>query len=140
MNLNLEEFIKNNECDYTKNIITEETLKKAEQELELIFGSQLKEYITKYGYLGFESIELYGMNSKQNLESDLCKQTKYLHENFDITKNYIAIQKTNDNIYALVDETDNVYQLNLIQNKIENLNIKLEDYILKIFNEEYENN
>lgn len=136
MNNNLEEFIKNNDCDFTNNLITEEMLKDFEKEIGIEFGPELKTYITKYGYLGFESVEFYGINSNQKNNSDLITQTKYLHENNEISKQYIAIRKESDSIYILIDPNDNIYKLNILDSLIKNLDIKLFDYILETFKEE----
>ena len=48
------EFIKQNDVDYTKNLVNEQELVELEKIIELTFGSQLKDYILSYGYLGFE--------------------------------------------------------------------------------------
>ena len=133
MNNELEIFIKNNECDYTRNIINLEILKTAEQIIGIKFGYQLSEYLLKYGYLGYKSIELYGMNSNQGLNSDLFEQTMYLHNSFEITKPYIVIDKIQDSVYTLIDSNDNIYICDLGKNAIKNVNIKLFDYILKRF-------
>ena len=71
MNNELDNFIKNNDCDYSRNIISSEVLKMAEDTIGIKFGNQLSEYLLKYGYLGYKSVELYGMNSNQGLNSDL---------------------------------------------------------------------
>lgn len=136
MNNELEKFIKNNECDYTKNIINLEVLKMVEETIGIKFGNQLSDYLLKYGYLGYKSIELYGMNSNQGLNSDLFEQTMYLHNSFEITKPYIVIDKIQDNIYTLIDSDDNIYICDLEKNVIRNVNIKLFDYIIKRFEEE----
>ena len=136
MNNDLEIFIKNNECDYTRNIINLEVLKLAEQTIGIKFGNQLSEYLLKYGYLGYKSVELYGMNANQGLNSNLFEQTMYLHNSFEVTKPYIVIDKIEDNIYTLIDSNDNIYICELINNKIRNINIKLNDYIIRRFESE----
>lgn len=136
MNNELDIFVKNNECDYTRNIISSEVLKMAEKTIGIKFGNQLSEYLLKYGYLGYKSVELYGMNSNQGLNSDLFEQTMYLHNSFEITQPYIAIDKIQDSIYTLIDSNDNIYICDLEKNVIRNVNIKLFEYIFKRFKEE----
>ncbi len=136
MNNELDIFVKNNECDYTRNIISLEVLKMAEETIGIKFGNQLSEYLLKYGYLGYKSVELYGMNSNQGLNSDLFEQTMYLHNSFEITQPYIAIDKIQDSIYTLIDSNDNIYICDLEKNVIRNVNIKLFEYIFKRFKEE----
>lgn len=136
MNNELDIFVKNNECDYTRNIISLEVLKMAEETIGIKFGNQLSEYLLKYGYLGYKSVELYGMNSNQGLNSDLFEQTMYLHNSFEITQPYIAIDKIQNSIYTLIDSNDNIYICDLEKNVIRNVNIKLVEYIFKRFKEE----
>lgn len=136
MNNDLDIFVKNNECDYTRNIISLEVLKMTEETIGIKFGNQLSEYLLKYGYLGYKSVELYGMNSNQGLNSDLFEQTMYLHNSFEITQPYIAIDKIQDSIYTLIDSNDNIYICDLEKNVIRNINIKLFEYIFKRFKEE----
>ena len=60
----------------------------------------------------------------------------YLHNSFEVTKPYIVIDKIEDNIYTLIDSNDNIYICELINNKIRNINIKLNDYIIRRFESE----
>ena len=68
--MSLEQFIEENEVDKTTNLVDESVIAEAEGQLQVTFGTQLKQYILKYGYLGYEYAELYGMNSNENLKSD----------------------------------------------------------------------
>ena len=131
----LEKFVKNNIVDYSDKTIDRSKIEYYEGKIDLKMGEQLIEYITKYGYLGYKHIEFYGVNSKQELNSDLIKQTIYLHEYYDITKQYIAIEHVSDNIYATVDSNDNVYICELETRNIKETNLKLFEYILKRFKE-----
>ena len=131
-NTELETFI-NDYCDFTKNIVTNEVLKMVEDGIGIKFGTQLTEYIMRYGYLGFEDKELYGLNSLQGMNSDLFEQTMTLHDYFAITKPYICREKVSEHGYALIDSNDNIYLYNTTTNELKELNIKLYDYILKRF-------
>lgn len=59
-----------------------------------------------------------------------------LHNSFEITQPYIAIDKIQDSIYTLIDSNDNIYICDLEKNVIRNINIKLFEYIFKRFKEE----
>ena len=131
--MSYKEFIKNNDVDYTKNLITEKELVQFEKNTGLTFGMQLKEYILSYGYLGFLSIEFYGINSKQKEKSDLITQTEYLHTYFKKTTQYFAFENIGDGRYVLIDENDNVYSYSLEQDTIQSLDVDLNKYILKRF-------
>ena len=117
-------FIDKNNCDYTKNLINIETLKQIEKELNIEFGKQLTNYLLKFGYLGFEEIELYGINSSQGLDSDMIKQTKYLHQYFEKTIPFVAIGHFDETHYSCVDDKDIVYEYNCKTNEMTNLKYK----------------
>jgi len=131
-NIELENFI-NEHCDFTKNIVTNEVLKMVENGIGVKFGTQLTEYIMKYGYLGYGEKEFYGLNSLQSMNSDLFEQTMTLHNYFTITKPYICVEKVSEHIYSLIDSNDNIYLYNTMVNELKELNIKFYDYILKRF-------
>ena len=128
------EFVKQNDVDFTKNLVKEHELVELEKITGLAFGSQLKDYILSYGYLGFSEIEFYGINSKQNEKSDLITQTVYLHTYFQKTQQYIAFENIGEGRYILVDESDNMYSYSSEQDSIQSLGVDLGEYILGRFN------
>lgn len=130
---NLENFVNVNHCEHAENLISEDLLELAEDQIGLKFGSQLKEYLLKYGYLEYQWVELYGMNYDQELDTDLLEQTLYLHKYYAQTKSLIALESLGNNRYAFVDSNDFVYVCDFNTNSIENQNMKLFDYILKRF-------
>jgi len=131
--MDYKEFVKQNDVDCTKNLINEQELDELEKNVGLKFGSQLKDYILSYGYLGFLAVEFYGINSKQKEKSDLITQTLYLHKYFDKTKQYIAFENIGEGRYILVDENDNMYSYSSEQDSIQSLGVDLGEYILGRF-------
>lgn len=131
--MNLEQFIEENEVDKTTNLVDESVIAEAEVQLQVTFGTQLKQYILKYGYLGYEYAELYGMNSNENLKSDLVEQTKYLHKYYPKTKNYIAIENQGEGDYYLVDQSDMVFEYDTDMGKMTSTGCTLFEYIVKRF-------
>lgn len=131
--MSLEQFIEKNEVDKTTNLVDESVIAEAEEQLEVTFGTQLKQYILKYGYLGYEYAELYGMNSNENLKSDLVEQTKYLHKYYPETKNYIAIENQGEGDYYLVDQSDMVFEYDTDMEKMTSIGCTLFEYIVKRF-------
>ena len=129
----LESFISANNVLHTTRLIDEEQLQKVEEFIGLSFGPQLKEYILKYGYLSYKHSELYGINSNQNLDSDLVKQTLYLHNYFHITRGFIALENQGEGDYYIVDEDDNVYEYDTEIKELNKTNMKVFDYILQRF-------
>ena len=73
--MDIYDFVCKNDVDFAAHLPNKELISDIEKVLEIKFGEQLKNYLLEYGYLGFESVEFYGVNSKQGLSSDLVKQT-----------------------------------------------------------------
>lgn len=132
----LTEFIHNNDVLKTNNIVDSALVNEIQKQIGITMGEQLKEYILKYGFLIYESVEFYGVNSKQKMKSDLVIQTLYLHKYFFLTKQFYAIGDKGDGLYCLVDSSDNVFEYDSEDNILNKTNKKLFDYILSRFEEE----
>ena len=128
------EFVKQHDVDYSKNLVEERDLEQFERIIGLNFGTQLRDYILTYGYLGYLAIEFYGINSRQKEKSDLITQTLYLHKYFEKTKRYFAFENIGEGRYVLVDENDKVYSYYSEQDKIQSLDLDLKEYMLTRFN------
>lgn len=133
--MDIKEFVEKNNLEKCKNLIKVEQLNNIEKEIKIKFGNELKKYILEYGYLAYEYIELYGINSKQGIESDMVKQTLYLHKYFPKTINYIAVENLGDGNYYIVDNKDNIYKYISEEDKIVDMQLKLFKYITNRFNE-----
>ena len=72
----LDAFVIQHNVDHSNSRIDASMLEQAEKATGTKFGKELTAYLLKYGYLGFEHVELYGMNSRQGLKSDLVSQTQ----------------------------------------------------------------
>ncbi len=131
----LSEFVKEKKVDYSKDLVNIDVLKDIEKELGTKFGNELTQYFLEYGYLAYKHVELYGINSKQLSESDLVKQTKYLHKYFLKTDGLIALENVGDGIYILISSNDDVYEFSSESDYIHNTGLKLFDYILSRFQE-----
>lgn len=127
------EFINNHEVEYTNNLVSERDIIDIEKELQITFGKELKEYCLKYGYLAYRHVELYGLNSRQMCESDMIKQTKYLHKYFSKTADYIALENTGDGNYIMVDSGDNVFEYTSEDDILREKGMKLFEYITSRF-------
>lgn len=133
--MDIKEFVEKNNLEKCKNLIKVEQLNNIEKEIKIKFGNELKKYILEYGYLAYEYIELYGINSKQGIESDMVKQTLYLHKYFPKTINYIAVENLGDGNYYIVDNKDNIYKYISEEDKIVDMQLKLFKYIMNRFND-----
>lgn len=135
--MTLNEFVETHDVDCTKNIIQNlMLLGEVERELDIKIGQKTMEYITKYGYLGYKSVELYGINSRQGMKSDMVKQTEYLHKYFPATRGYLAIENQGDGDYYLVDSKDVVFEYDSEKNELSTTNLTLFDYIVSRFQAE----
>lgn len=126
----LQEIVNNFNIDYTSNTISIEELERFEKIISCKFGVQLREYLLKYGYMGYESIEFYGINSKQLEKSDMIVKTLYLHENFPKTKDYVAFESESEHNFALIDSEDRMHYYNDLTDEMVDSKSKLYDFIL----------
>lgn len=132
----LESFIEHNDVLFSKNLVEEGTIKEIESIISTKVGDKLREYIVRYGFLCFKHIELYGINSKQGINSDMVKMTLMLHEQCPNTKSMIVLEDRGDGDFILVDEDDNIYEFDTYINTSANpLNKDIFDYIVDRFNE-----
>lgn len=132
------EFIQKHDVDHAAYLITKEDLRLAEREMGGKVGPQLSTYLLEYGYLGFESAEFYGINARQGLESDMVRDTIFLHRYFPETAPYFVFENADDGAYVLVDSDDNVLFFISEDGMIEDLGQKLNEYMLKRFESELE--
>lgn len=131
---NLEKFISNHDVLYDKERINEKLLNIVETVINVEIGSQLKEYLLNYGFMIYKFVELYGINQRQGIESDMIKVTNNFHLTFPDLKKYIVLENKGDGDYIIVDSMDNVYEYEPSYSKdIMALNQSLSDYILDRF-------
>ena len=127
-------FIKDNCAEQSNNPIEVSTLKDVEEAVGVKLGEQLKEYLLKFGYLAYKYVELYGVNSKQQLNSDMVINTTNLHENFPCTCSFIALENIGDGDYILIDSNDYVYEfIPTLNNELKSLNKRVFEYIYERF-------
>ena len=131
--MKLKDFIQSHDIDQSKNLIDESLLKAAEQMTGISFGSELREYLLQYGYLGYGFAELYGMNARQGLNSDMVKETLYLHEYYPETKEFVAIENQGEGDYYLVNGRDEVYEYDANLGKLVQVKYTLFEYIVHRF-------
>ena len=131
--MNLDTFVRQHDVDHSNSRIDVPTLEQEEKTIGIKFGDELTEYLLKYGYLGFEYVELYGMNARQGLNSDLVTQTQYMHKYYPDTSSLIAIENQGEADYYLVDSDDNVYEYDTNIKQLRKTDLKLFEYIVRRF-------
>lgn len=131
--MNLTDFIASNNVDQSRDTISASMIRDAEKAVGVQFGDELTQYLLKYGYLGFEYVEFFGMNQKQGLKSDLVEQTLYLHKYYPDTSNLIAIENQGEGDYYLVDSEDVVYEYDVSLKRKRKTGKKLFEHIVQRF-------
>ena len=131
--MSLQDFIIEYDVEHSTNLIQNEDLKKVSEKMGVQIGKELADYILRYGYLAFRYSELYGINARQFLESDMIKQTLYLHSNYPETKELIAIENRGEGDYFLVDKNDHIFEFDVEMNTLMPTLTTLYEYILNRF-------
>ncbi len=127
----LDKFLNSMEYDSTKNKVDSAFITSIEEECGVKTGKQLQEYILSYGYIGYHHVEFYGVNSTQGLESDMVKQTKYLHQYFEETSSYYAFSNEGDGEYLLINSNDEIFNFDSDTKKLTPTNKLLENFIIE---------
>lgn len=131
--MNLDTFVIQYDVDHSNSQIDVPALEQAEKTIGIKFGEELTAYLLQYGYLGFEYVELYGMNARQGLNSDLVTQTQYMHKYYPDTASLIAIENQGEGDYYLVDSSDNIYEYDTNMKQLRKTDLKLFEYIIRRF-------
>ncbi len=129
--MELNDFIKTHNVDFSYSRVDESFITEMERILDVKVGEQLKKYIIDYGYIGYEYIELFGVNNIQGIKSDMIQQTIFLHEKFDATNGLIAIEDQGDGDYYLVDSEDAVYRFIAGSKQLSAANLSFDEYLIK---------
>lgn len=82
---------------------------KAEGELGVTFGPEMREYLTTYGSVSYESVELYGLGFSSDYYLNIVAATKELRD-MGLPQGYFPIYNIGDGVYAVVTSNDEVYQ------------------------------
>ena len=128
--MNIKDIRDNYSIDYTKNLVSSEELKLLEEKINCKFGPRLREYLLTYGYIGFESIEFYGINSRQLERSSLISKTIYLHKYFPKTIGFVAFENQGEGDYYLVDEPDKRFNYDSETDIFKEIKMNLLEYII----------
>lgn len=131
--MDIQTFVIQNEVEYSDSLIETNDVPKIENAIGVSMGDELKMYILTYGYLAYKFSELYGVTARQLLDSDLVKQTLYLHSYYPETLGLIAIEKQGEGDYYLVDSEDNVFELDTELKSLIPTSKKVFEYIIQRF-------
>lgn len=131
--MDIQTFVIQNEVEYSDSLIEASDIPKIENAIGVSLGDELKTYILTYGYLAYKFSELYGVTARQLLDSDLVKQTQYLHLYYPETSSLIAIENQGEGDYYLVDSEDNVFELDTELKSLIPTSKKVFEYIIQRF-------
>ncbi len=98
------------DVEYSNAPATQETLLAIQKKLNCTFGPQLMCYLTEFGYLARGYKEMYGVNERQKMDSDLVKTTEMLHADFPLSRGMVAVDNQGDGDYILCNAQDMVYE------------------------------
>ncbi|WP_262174225.1 SMI1/KNR4 family protein [Saccharococcus sp. Marseille-Q5394] len=113
-----------------------DTIREAEELLTFTFGKQLNSYLTTYGFLIYQFIELHGINERQKMSSDLIINTQKARENFGDLEGFVVIENLGGGNYILCDEQDQVHEyLPMNEKKMKPLKLTFDEYVINRFNE-----
>lgn len=129
------QFITNNDVEFSNNRIDIKTLNEYIEKFDLKMGEQLQKYILEYGFLKFDTVQFYGINNIEKMESNMIKETLYYRKNYPREiKKFINFGNLKNGNILLVDCNDIVYCWGHGYS-IQNTGVKFFDYILNIFAE-----
>ena len=131
--MDIQTFVTQNEVEYSDSLIEASDIPKIENAIGVSLGDELKMYILTYGYLAYKFSELYGVTGRQLLDSDLVKQTQYLHSYYPETSGLIAIENQGEGDYYLADSEDNVFELDTELKSLIPTSKKVFEYIIQRF-------
>lgn len=131
----LKSFIEKNSVVKSDCLIDLDMLGKFEEHIECKAGTMLKNYLLEYGFLMYGSVELYGITARLGLDSDMIKQTLYLHKYFPLTKGLIALENQGEGDYFLVSDKDRIFEYDSELKELTDTKLEIEDYILQRFND-----
>ena len=123
--------------EFTTRVPSCETVNAVEAALNCRLGKQMKEYLLSFGSLWKDSIELYGVNEIQKLDSDLVKTTLNVAEYYDKMHGMVVIDNLGDGQYVFCDQNDMIFKMPVeVSDPPISLNVDLAHYLCARLNGE----
>ena len=132
-----EYFLNSGDLIQASSLIQEDEIAYFEKIMNVTMGEQLKNYILQFGCIGYEFITFFGIIERLKERSSMVKHTLYLHEKASQTLPFIAFEDQGDGDFYLVDSEDNVYRYLESRDELQELSLKLNEYILERLNLAY---
>ena len=89
--------------------VTDNEIREAERKLNSDFGSEMKEYLLKYGSISYQSVELYGLGFSDQYYLNIVSATEELRA-MGLPIGYFPIYNIGDGHYAVVSAKNRVYE------------------------------
>ena len=113
---------------------TDELVKAAESAMGVELGPQLRKYVMRYGLILYDGYEVYSMNSRAGISSNMIVETIKMHKTDQNTRDLIVIDYDEEVGGIFVDSNDNVYNF-FPGEKRRRCNIKFSDYVFETLEE-----
>lgn len=104
------EQIKSKENIVKAQSVDKDTILKFENELNISFGAEYKQFLTEFGCLSIEYLEFYGICGKNKSAPSAIYVTKKMREDLDFfPENLLVIHEVGDGTFYCVDADDDIY-------------------------------
>lgn len=94
---------------------TDELVKAAESAMGVELGPQLRKYVMRYGLILYDGYEVYSMNSRAGISSNMIVETIKMHKTDQNTRDLIVIDYDEEVGGIFVDSNDNVYNFSPVK-------------------------
>ena len=128
--MTISEFVRVYAVDMAKRPISRHGLNKAQRLMGVTFGPELSNYLTRYGYLGLQGINLYGMDQQYGMQSTLVTHTLQMHKESAVARGFSVLDTRAPGLYTLIDEHDNIFFYDSWRGQLYRAGYKLHDYIV----------
>lgn len=131
----VEDYIKKNRDSFIlKENQSDDLISNVEDKLGFKFDTDYKEYLKKFGFISFESMEVFGIGVKENSHLNVLKNTLDVkNEEKNFPSNSVVLEYIGEANYVIYTMNKGVYQYS--SNSLSPINDTLEEYLLMRFDE-----
>lgn len=109
-------------------------ISEASDTLKMLFGFDLRKYLSELGILNYAGICLYGMTREGAGDRDIVNATKMLWKKYPKTRAKLLLENRENGVYILVDSGDDIWKYHSKTNILEETGKEIYGYILARLN------